>query len=221
MDWTNTMKKLLSFIIVIAIIAAVTPYIDGYFFHQNYINLIEHFNAENRMKLTVENYQRGWLHSYATLSVPTGDASTSKVFLQQTISHGPLVYSGVTKGYTFAMANIESVANSNDKVVTFLGNPGPKGLANIQTLARFGEQYINHISIFPISINYPGFGKFAWQGLESDISFQVKKEQIKNIKTNTTLGAVSLNGEAIALSLNTAPITSITESDQRLKRKVD
>lgn len=215
MDWTNTMKKLLSFIIVIAIIAAAVPYIDGYFFYQNYVNLIQQFNAENSMKVTLENYQRGWLHSYATLSVPTGDTLNSKAFLQQTISHGPLVYSGITKGYTFAMANIESIANSNDKMIALLGNPGPKGLANIQTLARFGQYYINHISIFPISINYPGFGKLAWQGLESDISFQVKNELIKNIKTNTTLGALSLDGEMIALSLNTAPITSITESDQQ------
>src|SRR5437762_699951 len=109
------------------------PYLDGYFFRINFLNMIASLNQTAEInhypvKIEVTNYQLGWLHSDAKLNFVFLDKDLNRNHTQEFnsdyhISHGPLVYDHIQKKYTPALAVVTSKTYLPSLLqILFLGN---------------------------------------------------------------------------------------------------
>lgn len=198
------MKKFVYSVLILLVCFAFIPWIDGLYFQHQFNHLITALNQDNRIRVNVIDYRRGWLHSHIKLStiiVTSKTTSSTPIVLMfdEIITHGPLIYN---KGQFFpAMAMIES------KIILNKAGPSP-GSVQITSIATFNGHWDNHISIPSMSIPFPAGGKLSWQGLEGHSDLKVKNDQIESIKSQFIFGLLSASSTLPAnVSLTIQPIT--------------
>ena len=197
------MKKSIAIIFIFLFVIGLMPWLDGYYYKQHYLQFISNIVSEHQsnIKIDVLTYRLGWLSSSAQLQVtPTlekqgGSPKASLSFIvDQTISHGPLIYDNIQKKITFAMAAVQSSIHFPAWIKQALGNQTNSTL-QINSLANFNGDCFNQIEVPLITLPIKEIGTLTWQGLTGDLYFKVDQDRMIQLKSNFNIGAVSAIGE--------------------------
>lgn len=196
------MRKFMVIIIVLVIIAAGIPWVDGYFFKQQYLNTIDATNKllTQQGVVKVLDYRQGWFSSdirVAYSSNNNGIPATSTLVLSpswemmQHVTHGPIIYDHINNRWTLGMAALHSDID--------LPVPMVKESVHTDTVVTFLGDYISRSSMPPFSVEVGG-AKLNWQGLTLNATAKVLGGEFKYMKADVVVGAfnaASQNGGAI------------------------
>jgi hypothetical protein len=213
-------------LIVIAVVLAI-PFIDGYMFKQQYLKMIAARNASMMTKISVDEYNLGWLTSTATLTIKTSNPK-GNITINQVIEHGPYPQDHRNNDVrTFAEAMITSDVHLNKKIENFLfgtsnAMTGGGGLMHVLTLVSFTEDYSSYIVIAPFNILLPApmpggqQTKVTWQGLSGIVNNDFKHDyHIKKFDINLQGGAFNADGPDESIRI--ASMSSTAEGDCGVK----
>lgn len=227
------MKKglLILVVLILVLVFGVAPWLTGYLFKKNYLDLIRIMNQNNPNMFTVTDYQNGWFSSDVSLQVkllpekmekvqghelPTMALEASGLTLKQYISHGPIVWNNYLP--SIGLAYIHTVIHLSDLFESALfGKPKPEGIGSIDTIAQFDGTWHERLVINPITISPKDIVTLIWDGVKGDIDFTVDNNQIKNVQTNITFGRLSANSTpnssfSRSFSMVLQPIMQVTNS---------
>jgi uncharacterized protein YdgA (DUF945 family) len=211
---TNLLVTIFLVVLVFAVIG-LSPWIAGFIFKENYLNLIEIINRDNRVKVDVLEYHSGWFNSHAKIQVtpihfPLVKSEQNPIIppsftIEHTIAHGPLVFDKIKNGYTIACASIQSFVHLPPPIeARILGNQSTQGLVQINSLATFGGDWFNNIRMPLLNIPTSSFSKMIWQGLTSDFNFSVFGDFIQKVDLKMQVGSLAVEGD------NQSPISAMT-----------
>ncbi|EKD74174.1 MAG: hypothetical protein ACD_45C00050G0001 [uncultured bacterium] len=196
-----------SLVLLVVILLAMVPWIDGFLFKQRYLNFLAALESMKRVQIKVLEYHQGWLSSDAKIILSAVAVTTSDitqdlpdVVLDQHISHGPFVYDSQANRWVVAWASIHNTVHLPPAAEAMLGQANRVGVAEVNTLATFSEEYINYIKTPVFNVSVPSLGNAAWQGLSGYIYFRINGQQITQIKSEINLGVISANTAVGSLS---------------------
>jgi uncharacterized protein YdgA (DUF945 family) len=182
-------RYVVALVIIVGAVLA-TPFLDGFFFKQNYYQLIEARNANFGASIEITEYNLGWLSSTATLTVNAPNNPKVKITINQTIKHGPIIADPDSGEHKFAEATILSQVHLDKQYETFLlgSNAGSDtGVMGIFTWVSFMQHFKNHFQSAPFIIKMPGpnENKITWSGISGDIETDFKHDYaLENFKTS-------------------------------------
>lgn len=178
------MRKLSILIVILILMGLVgaTPYVAGYQFKKNFLEVMESFSQNKNLKWEVVEYKQGWLSSDAqiriTVPMKTGsrlaagsDDKDSALIetIDSHILHGPLIKDPNTNQYGLAMAGIQSKISLHIPGASLDSNHSP--LAQVNTLVDFKNHWHNELLQTPLTLSFPELGKFSFQGSTGKIDF--------------------------------------------------
>jgi hypothetical protein len=194
---------ILSIVILIVLALCAIPFLDGYFFKQNYYQQIaliqqaldaESINSSEQARIQIDSYNLGWLQSTANLSITIADKNPNSsrpfpavTFRQKSIiHHGPLLH--FKNELQLAYASIETSFFLPD-FLTPLISQNENGFIQINTLVSLGgSTWTNYYSISPKSFNPYG----NWDGLSGTTTVNVSGNKINKLITSMTIGKLSI-----------------------------
>ena len=98
------------FIIVLSVLGSF--WVSGNMFYDRYVNFIKQFNKVTGQSIQITEYKKGLFHSSAKLliAIKTGEPLLPNpgFVIDQTISHGPLVFDTANNAYKLAVGAIQS-----------------------------------------------------------------------------------------------------------------
>lgn len=203
------MKKLVYFVVFLILVIALTPWLTGLYFKQQFLNLVIALNQDNRVKVSVLEYHVGWLTSHIRVNViPTSpDTGPVEINLDETITHGPIIFDMKQNKFMFAMASIESNMHLPMRVETLLlGKKPSQGILNIYCIADFNGNWKSYFQMPALNMQFSSSGNIAWQGLTGDSNMRTDNGHISTVQSNFNIGAISAT-TPIGLQLNTKPIS--------------
>ncbi|OGT38203.1 MAG: hypothetical protein A3F12_03270 [Gammaproteobacteria bacterium RIFCSPHIGHO2_12_FULL_38_14] len=213
-------------LIILLIIVGLIPWIDGIIFKKDYLELISYLNAKqvNQLKIDVLDYRTGWRQSTITLKIsstipeatPSTPAQPVEVTITQTVSHGPFVKDTTQNKTIFALGTIQCTIPIPDALKPMLdpSKPAPY-LMNIYSIAYFNDRYNTQVTVPPLTLIAQGLGTIDWQGLNGEMYFNMANDEIQNIKTNYSIGAMTVAGG------NASPIANLQLSIQTMTQTTD
>lgn len=223
------MKKLLALVVALIIIVAILPWITGYYFKQQYIDLITAYNAKHPGRITIIDYQAGWFSSNAKLNInpisaddlppqAQNNLSAAAEFLKSTaltldqhISHGPFVRDPINNSFTFALASIQTTLHLSEKIETLLfGATKPDGVGTVSVLAALDREWTYRVQLFPMDLSFMTIDKTHWEGIDGTVSFKTNADDtVTQVNSKFVFGnlnvAIEDAGEKLELALT--PIT--------------
>lgn len=195
------------------------PWIDGYMFKQQYLNYVAAAAPANGLKVSIEEYHQGWLHSDAKMVVqyvpqanelpnPMTSMLPEKFIMEQKITHGPLVRNPLTQRWTIAMAAVNTTFHLPAEIERMLlGSQASEGLVKVSMVAMFGGKFVNQFTMPVISKTIPQVGSFTWQGLNGTSSVLMSGSTMAHAEANVTIGALTAQ----------SPQGSLTTKDMTIK----
>ncbi|TAK73479.1 MAG: DUF945 family protein [Gammaproteobacteria bacterium] len=206
---------LILLLFLLGILAAI-PGASGFWFKKMYFDTIAAINAGHQFNIEVLDYQEGWLHSSAKIKItpilpnpPPPIPIQLEVTIDQSITHGPLVYNDINKNWQFAAATIQ-----NDIHIPFVS----QNSMQIYSLATFYDDWFTQIYIPAINKIIPGKGKITWQGLQGEVDFHVTDQTIDRTKMNMTIGAFNADTDPqipVSFHMNIQPISYQTQASRQ------
>ena len=192
------MKSLLViFIILLVAVCGIAPYVDGYLFKQIYFNQFEHLlqqmQADERVQLKIESYERGWLTSSANVSITFQPKSgsggfqmpPSVVHVNSIIHHGPLV--NADGNWKLAYAYVDASVHLPDLIKAFIPENDGGFMRVTSLLAMNGTKWVSHYKIPPVS--FAGIG--AWDGLSGMVQVETLNDEPVKINNKMIIGKLS------------------------------
>jgi uncharacterized protein YdgA (DUF945 family) len=204
-------------VIVLAFVtAAATPFINGYFFQDSYLNLITALNVGHPFQLHVIDYKRGWLSSDARLELiftpppamkidadKVGRISDAlkKVTITQHITHGPFVKYLPENIWHFSRALINTTLHIEKSAEDFLlGAKASGGIVQIQTYVTYHNLYKNSFQIPAIAIKNNEKAELLWTGAKGTLDATIANNFITELKSNFTWGDSNLHDKTSTFS---------------------
>jgi len=192
---------LLTVLIIIILVLAIGPWLDGFIFKRNYLTFLNNLNQDAaNMNIKVINYQMGWLKSSAKLSINFNNTFTGKpitVNVDQTILHGPFIYDRSHSTLKFAEAIIQSKFSYDQLQNVPLTLP----VLSVETTANFTNGFNNHFEIAPYHAEIPMVAKLDWQGLDAYLFLQSQSHYISRIQNDAHFRTLTLSGANSSLQL--------------------
>lgn len=126
-EWAKmklNVKKISVISLIVIVGLAAVPWCFGWIVSKKVQSAVQLFDQSPTFSVKVNNYQQGWLHSSADLSVilhdpvpslslnPQQSASEAPIELQCQISHGPLLLSSERQKYALGMLDCKAVGSS-------------------------------------------------------------------------------------------------------------
>ncbi len=212
------MRKLIILLIVLVAIIAMIPFVDGYLFKKEFINVITSMAAsgnDKSLKVEITEYHLGWLHSSASIRVSSTDPETMKHFpegitIDSEITNGPFVYDSTNDKYTFAYAYVISrtyLPSNVQKILMPTQQDQP--VFEVDTLASSSNTWISRIKVAPISI--PELGVLTFGDSTTTLNFSMQDGQVTSFNTTHDMGAIllrNLSGNASLPSFTLQPTHS-------------
>ena len=207
-------------LIVVAVLAA--PFGDGFYFKQQYYKMIDARNSLNITKVSIDEYNLGWLKSTAILSVKSGN-SKGTIVINQTIDHGPYLKDPRNPDtHKFAEAVISSDVHLNKSIEDFLlghsGGNGGGGVMHASTTVSFANNYTTDISIAPFNVKVPpstvngSSSTISWQGLSGTVDTNFRSDyQITDFDASMQGGAFGVDN--VEQTIRIPGMTSTTHGD--------
>ncbi|MES2217384.1 MAG: DUF945 family protein [Pseudomonadota bacterium] len=177
-------------LIIVAVLAA--PFVDGFFFKQNYYKMIAARHASGA-PINIVEYHLGWLSSTAKLEIASGNNPKAKITIDQVIQHGPIIADPDTHNHKFAEATIASHIHLDKQFENYLlgGANSDSGVMGIFTWVSFLQNYQSHFQSAAFLIKVPGQqdSKITWTGMSGDIETVFKHNfELENFKTSLVGG---------------------------------
>lgn len=196
-------KRYLFVAIFILFLFGLIPWLDGIQFKRDFLELINIVSQDNRIKIDLLEYKRGWLHSHAKLRVTfvnTGLTNLPQINLtapisfivEENISHGPIVYDHFQKELVFGYASIQSILQLSDQASTSLPeNIKSETIMQIQTISKMNGHWVGQVHIPALSFSMP-IGKINLLGFDWDYRITVRDDRIKHLIVDLKTGTLSL-----------------------------
>lgn len=186
------------FIMVIIICIGVVPWVDGYLFKQNYLNLLKTLSSENNHIIKILDYRQGWLGSYAKLYIEPLNYKTADqtkpakgMIIEQTITHGPFLYDRINNQWEFARAEIQSDVSFPGALQTVLVNQTDQSDLHAITVVNLAGDYISQVQMPAFVLkNIPGLKNITWYGLGGILTAQVVNNRAKRLTGDFIIGAL-------------------------------
>lgn len=218
------MKKLLFLLILIVAVAAAVPYAGGYYFKREYLAVINNMNNVPQWpKVTVVEYRMGWLSSHVKLKVtpPQGDEEAklgnldfSVLTIDQTITHGPVVFSAGTP--KVALATIASNIHLPAPFEQILIGSNPNGIAQVNSVIKMDGDWSDSVNVPAFTVKQPGMGELVFNGLTGDVRGKLVDNQIKMMNGNLKIGEIKVTSDKAATQqqymVTIKPITVTNEA---------
>jgi len=166
------MKKILLFVILIALIIVGVPYYSGMQAEHIYRDLIDSYNKTSKMgPLKIHTYERGIWSSNLVTEVPLGFLN---IKFQNKILHGPIIFDKskqTPNGLQFAMGVILSAPDFSEtpfnEIDKAFGDEDPLSCKSIIAFNRSVETFFYSPSLdYKISTG----GDIHWKGLQGQFS---------------------------------------------------
>lgn len=201
------MLKRFCFFLIIIIIIISAPWLDGALFKKNYLHIIELINQDNRVKITVLDYQEGWARSYVKLRVTVGNNGLSSPFkstktlnviqpinfiVEQDINHGPFIFNTLRQQIGFGYANIYSKMHFPEQMSVTVEAANNDQFFDMNTLARFTGEWVGKINIPKFTITVSPLGKVVWEGLDGDYTLNFIHDLLTKISVNMRIGSMQV-----------------------------
>jgi hypothetical protein len=191
---------LLVFIIIFGLIGSF--WVTGNIFYARYVNFINELQNATGQSIQIKDYKKGLFHSSAKLiiTVDTGESFLPNpgFIIDQTISHGPLVYDTAHNSYKLAIGTIQSnvafASSTKNLTSTFQ-------FLTISSLFTLGNEYINYFNILPISSFLPN-NFVKWDGLSGNINISLKNNQMNHVTGEASAKPFSAAYEADSFTLS-------------------
>jgi hypothetical protein len=163
----------------------------GSVFKHNYFAFIKTLNTDENLSIKIIEYKEGWFHSSAKIFIPANEyflllnpsaqfinsfPNKSGFVIEQTITHGPIVFDDTQNKYSFVIAGIKSDVFTASTNMT---KENAQEIIKINSLALINNQYTNHIQVHSTDLMLYG-NSLKWQGLTGDINFVLKNNHINN-----------------------------------------
>jgi hypothetical protein len=216
-----------AFVIILFIIAILTPWVDGVLFKRNYFRLVNAINNGNQLNIEVLEYKQGWIRSYAKVRVTLLESQLKQiqtinaknlpftvpmsVTLDEKIDHGPVIYNHLNHQIEFGYANIQTYLYLTDSIdKSLLGNNGKdNGLLKVTMLSKFDGDWNGELFIPKLSLSIPSSIRVVWNGLNGDFHLAMGRYSIKHLVINSQIGSILFeshnNSDRIA-KMNIAPM---------------
>ncbi len=198
-------KYVVVLIFVGALVAAV-PGINGYYFKNHYLKLIEaHGGGVGKLKVT--DYQLGWLSSTAELTMDFNDPDaktpdpTKVIAFEQQITHGPFLQDPDNGGWVVAQAAMQTQVHLDKKIESMLGVNTADGIMQVSTVVSFADHYANQVKTPLFNFKNDDKGTITWQGMTGMVDVDFVSEQLKHVKTDVALGQLSIQGPTMTLTM--------------------
>ncbi|SRR5579885_3362269 len=204
-------------IILIILAVCVSPFIDGYLFKSNFLNLVNALakrSANHPLKIEVEEYDLGWLKSHVKFRIMPLDKRAAIYFpngmtVVNDISHGPFAYDTTENKYVFAYAVINGETDLSPEIqMLWFGHPLSQPFMKSQTTVSFNNIWSQNISLAPIIM--PNIATIKFADSKSVSRFVLESNMIKEMILNGTFGAISVQGDANNPGVPDATIQPIT-----------
>lgn len=174
------MRKLITGIIIIAIIILGLPFAAGFITQHKFMKFVTEVSKAPNINLVVKNYHRGWFQSTADVEITFSSYKLTKhhlapfVFtLHEIIQHGPLLMTHHKAKFGYALAH--SQLELSDKLKANLTDIIPVG----QALPKiYSEIFFPFMGGADVVTSLPSFileklkqGKFSWKGAVMHANF--------------------------------------------------
>jgi hypothetical protein len=195
-------------VIVLALVTAAAPFINGYFFQDSYLNLITALNVGHPFQLHVIDYKRGWFSADARLELIFTPSPTMKMdadkaakisdalknlTITQHITHGPFVKYPPDNTWHFSRALINTTLHIEKSAEDFLlGAKATDGIMQIQTYVSYDNLYKNSFQIPAITIHNDQKAKLSWTGAKGTLDATIANNFITQLTSDFTWGESNL-----------------------------
>lgn len=191
-------------ILIIIIAIALIPFIDGYLFKQQFMDLIAKANQRSPVKavFTVAEYHLGWFSSDAKVivrspqvSVPTQTTfpGAIAITMQEHISHGPFVTDPVTGKSTYARASISTQVFLPEPLNSMLFGQAQTPILQINSLAKSDDSFLSQIYTPPLNAKAADGSSVSFQGITGTSDVKTANNIITSMDSNVNIGTVSIS----------------------------
>jgi uncharacterized protein YdgA (DUF945 family) len=191
-------------VIALALVIVTTPFINGYFFKDSYLNLITALNSGHPFQLHVIDYKRSWFSTDTRLELiftPSPamnidadkankiSAILKKLIITQHITHGPFVKYSPDNTWHFSRALINTTLHISKSAEDFLlGSKAANGIMQIQTYVSYDNLYRNTFQIPAIVITNDQKVILSWKGATGTLDAKIANNFITRLKSDFTWG---------------------------------
>lgn len=203
------MKKLIYFVFLLVVVLALTPWITGFYFKREFFNLVNIANQNNRIKISVVNYEHGWLSSTTKIHIAENlKQQPIELSFDEHITHGPVIYDQAKHTFVIAMAMIETNLHLPAAIEAKLfNNTAASSAVHLNTLVTFDGQWKNQIATPPISLKMPD-QSLSWEGLTGNYDVFIHQNRVNSIHSQISVGAISANKSSPTnMDLNISPFS--------------
>lgn len=174
------LTKRLSLVLASVTLAVLCSYfLTGKLIQKAYFENIAQLNTQPNIKVNLLNYERGFIHSTANLSVEVGADNPNDmqvITVKQIITHGPLVFANTPNGHRPKLIAGQITTNLgepwNKRLTEYTGSKHPLSLV---TLVKFSKEALTWFRLTAIDQTTPTkfhLGMDAINGLiEHDLNF--------------------------------------------------
>lgn len=224
------LKRLPLVLAILTVVIVCSYFITGKVIQKRYYETIASINTQPTLKVNLVNYERGFFHSNAELTVELGAdnlADAQIIQLKQVITHGPIIAAQTQNGPRPKVLAVQISTSLNDpwdkKLQEYTGNPAP---LSIITLVNFSNVATTWMRLTSINQSTPTDFHVEWapiNGLiEHDLNFAyyhgfitLPKLVVNNIDWKFDLKNLTINldankKEAVYSSSNTLTTENLT-----------
>ncbi|MDR3478317.1 MAG: DUF945 family protein [Gammaproteobacteria bacterium] len=193
------MKSLIFYSLFILLLCciAVVPFVDGYLFKKNYLQLLNNANIPH-VNITVTRYHLGWLRSTVKLHImiENTDAATEKkeFDVDQVVKHGPFIYDPMLHKMTIASAYITAKMPLSQLSKNIAAtNPQQDGMLQIVFVSAFSTQIKGLMGIPDFIWNQQSGTIIAFKGIKASFETNLHDHTIKAFHILMNTDSFSLN----------------------------
>lgn len=209
----------IGFVILVAILATI-PWIDGYFFKQNYYNFVKALEADKTLNIKILEYHQGWFSSEAKISMTPTDiarmppsnvisnANTHpSIVFDQKISHGPIAREMSNNSWTIALATIQSKVRlpANVEAILLGNQSNQNGIMESNAIVTLGGDYLTQFRTPVFTINIFGVN-LVWQGLNGNMNFYMNGRRLQKMTTDMSIGDFVAKGLSSSIVMKEASV---------------
>lgn len=186
---------LLVLILVVGI--GLIPYIDGYLFKRDFLNLIASLNQQNRSHLNIEvmEYHLGWLKSKAKFRITYTDKEWNRyimpgIIINDVISHGPLVFDQIQNKFGVAYATLQASGDIPLQWRNYSLNKNTQDFFQSYSRVNFDNSWDQQFQISPLNI--PDLGIIRIQPSATHFKFTMDQGRVQEINSVSNIGSIAI-----------------------------
>lgn len=192
-------NKIISLAIVLAlVITIIIPWVNGFLFKKNFFHAVVVINQDKRLAIEVLAYHQGWFTSHAKIRITLLNrdvsqlqqlrlTSPSNFILEESIHHGPILYSSQKPYFELGFARLHT---------DFISNLKNADLLQVDAISGFNGDWHGNFFIPKMSISVPRINKFLIEKSKGNFAIILSKHNIEHVLLNLETGRIIIEGDA-------------------------